>query len=518
MKYISLVAIWLLLLSSNTFALTYDPETNTYIDDTPQQTQTTTPASNEDSTSDTENVSEIQEEETTNTQNESSISSTSSSSKTYTWPLMALHQLLDQYSAELQDHIGDTYMSLQETIATSSDTIALQQRLDVLECVGVIDDEFSIVDDIKNTQKQLRTKIRVVVADTHSEIEALETKIDQNLLDQFEENLEIAVVQNKVESLLTEYTNVVDTYYDLSIDEIDQLENDIATNNKTYQTVINNYDSRKQLLQDLEQDYEEFNKKSSFVGVVVWPSLWDVNDALDEIKRFYRIKFMSAWSDEVGSHITNDVTQYQNEARARFNRAFNEYINSLIDDIYPLQEIERINQELLTIRAAYTYDNGELDCRGLATNPVIESSATALQTSMNSLLSKINAWANMVATDSWKLPTSTKELEKQFVEYAQWFVSQEQNVLLRDEKSRVQSLAWTSRSVSTVRTQRTRRETTVREFLLTQYEQALASDRMSKFEDKLQRALNKIPPVKAAVEWRTLEMIEVIEAVIREFI
>jgi Fe2+ transport system protein B len=178
---------------------------------------------------------------------------------------MALHQLLDQYSSQLQDHIGDTYLSLQEMIATSSDTIALQQRLDVLECVGVIDDEFGIVDDIKSTQQQLRTKIRVVVADTHSEIEALESKIDQSLLDQFEENLEIAVVQNKVESLLTEYINVVDTYFDLAIDEIDQLENDISNNNDAYQAVINNYDDRKQLLQELEEEFLEFNKKSSFV-------------------------------------------------------------------------------------------------------------------------------------------------------------------------------------------------------------------------------------------------------------
>jgi hypothetical protein len=66
---------------------------------------------------------------------------------------------------------------------------------------------------------------------------------------------------------------------------------------------------------------------------------------------------MSEWSDQVGSYVATDATQFQNQARTRFNRAFNEYLNSLIEDLYPLEDIERINQELLTIRAAYTYDN-----------------------------------------------------------------------------------------------------------------------------------------------------------------
>lgn len=510
MKYLSLVAIWLLIISSNVAALTYDPVTNTYIDDTPAQTQTTTQQVVAETEAPSTPEPEVEEVEV------SSVSS--NSSRSYDGPLMALHQVLDQYNAQLQEYIGDTYLSLQEMIATSSDTIALQQRLDVLECVWVIDDEFGIVDDIKTTQIQLRTKIRVVVADTHSEIEALETKINESLLEQFEENLEIAVIQNKVESLLREYTNVVDTYYDLSADEIDQLEENIATNNDAYQAVIANYDERKTLLEELEKDYEEFIKKSSFVWVVVGPSLWDVNDAIDEIKRYYRIKFMAKWSEDVGSHVTTDATTFQNQARTRFNRAFNEYVNALLDDLYPLEEIERINQELLTLRAAYTYDNGELDCRGLATNPVIESSAPSLEASMKALLVSINEWANQVATDEGKLPTSAKELERQILEYAQGFVQDEQSVLLRDEKIRVQSEAWSTRSTTAVRTQRTRRENTVREFLLAQYEQAISSDRINSFESKLKKALNKIPPVKESVQGNTLLMVEVIEAVIKEFI
>jgi hypothetical protein len=40
----------------------------------------------------------------------------------------------------------------------------------------------------------------------------------------------------------------------------------------------------------------------------------------------------------------------------------------------------------------------------------------------------------------------------------------------------------------------------VREFLLAQYEQAIELDRLERFENKLRNALNKIPPVKEAVE------------------
>lgn len=504
-------------MTSNTFALTYDPVTNTYIDT--RTTSETTVAASTDSSIANETTSDEEANTSSETNQADQVSSVvSTNTNTYNGSLMALHQLLDQYSTELQDHIEDTYISLQEAIATSSDTVALQQRLDVLECVGVVNDEFGIIDDIKATQKQLRTKIRVVVADTHSEIEALETKINQNLLDQFEENLEIAVVQNKVESLLTEYTNVIDTYFDLATDEIEQLKDDISTNNDAYQAVLDNYDSRKNLLQELEVDFIEFNKKSSFVWVVVGPSLGDVNQALDEVKRYYRIQFMADWSDEVWTHLTNNTTSFQNQARTRFNRAFNEYLNSLIQDLYPLEDIERINQELLTLRAAYTHDNGEFDCRGLATNPVIESSAPALQESMKQLLVSLNKGANQVVTDEGALPSSSQELQEQLLEYAEWFVEDEQNILLRDEKLRVESEAWTSRRATKVRTQSTRRTTTVREFLLTQYEQAIASDRIEQFENKLKKALNKIPSIKTGVEWRTLEMVNVIEAVIREFV
>ena len=101
---------------------------------------------------------------------------------------------------------------------------------------------------------------------------------------------------------------------------------------------------------------------------------------------------MGEWSDGVATHLSNtaDVITLQTQARTRFNRAFNEYMNALLDDLYPLEDIERINQEILTIRAAYTRSNGELDCRGLATNPMIESSAIVLQENMEALLDKIN--------------------------------------------------------------------------------------------------------------------------------
>lgn len=79
-------------------------------------------------------------------------------------------------------------------------------------------------------------------------------------------------------------------------------------------------------------------------------------------------------------------------------------------------------------------------------------------------------------------------------------MTDEQDVLLRDEKVRVQSEAGSSRRSTRVLSQSNRRATTVREFLLAQYEQAIESDRIEHFENKLRRALNKIPPVKAAVE------------------
>lgn len=509
MKYLSLLAVSILLLSSSASALTYDSVSNTYKDDTPQQSTTSTETTTEPETT----PQQIVEIETT-----PEIEEVTSDTRWYYGSLASLHQLLDQYNDQLQDHIANTYQWLQEDIATSTSTVTLQQRLDVLQCVWVIDDEFKIVEDIKTTQKQLRTKVRLVVTDTHSEMEALETKIEENLLEQFEENLEIAIVQNKVESILNEYTNVINTYYDLSQDEILQLEEDISSNNSAYEAVLNNYDARVEKLEDLEEVYSDFTKKSSFVWVVVWPSLWEVLAAIDEIKRYYRIKFMAEWSEEVGTRVTTDSITYQNQARTRFNRAFSEYIDTLINDLYPLEDLERINQEMLTIRAAYLQDNGELDCRGLATNPTIDKVSETLTNDMKELLISINSSANQVKTDTGKLPTTTKELQKQLLEYAQWFTSDEQGVLIRDEAIRVQAVAWVSRSTNKIRTSESKWSTTVRDFLLTQYETATVNNKLTRFESKLNKALQKIEVALPKAEWTAKKMIEVIQAVIREFV
>lgn len=513
-----LIAFMLFNTSIASAALVYDPVSNTYIDDSPAET-TTSEESTEaaDTTTTDDTTTDTNEEEDTAEADTTSVSSVSTSSNTYDGILASLHQLLDQYADQLDDAIWDSYISLQEALATSDDTVALQLRLDVLQCVGVLDDEFDIIETIKDTQKDLRTRILLAVADTHSEIEALESKIDQNLLDDFEENLEMSVIQNKVESILNEYINVIDMYFDLSQERIIELEVEIESNNETYQQILRNYDKRVQLLEDLESSYDDFTKKSSFIWVVVGPSINEVLDAIDEIKRYYRIQFMADWSDSIGAYLT-DSGDYQADARVRFNREFTSYLDTLLNDLYPLEDLEHINQSILTLRAAYTHGDGVLDCRAAATNPTIDQRALTLQDEMASLISDLNASANKVTDDDGDLPTTPKALQKQLLEYAKSFQTQEQDSLLRDEKFRVQTAVWTARlptkSLSKARTW----EKAVRVFLLAQYNTAIERDTIDSFETKLRNALTKIEVALPKASGKAEDMLEVIQAVIKEFV
>jgi hypothetical protein len=106
MKHLSLLAVSILLFSSSALALTYDPVSNTYIDDTPEQTTTSTET---ETTTEPETTQEEVTETQTITEVEEFSSVPVSENKGYYGSLASLHQLLDQYNDQLQEHISNTY-------------------------------------------------------------------------------------------------------------------------------------------------------------------------------------------------------------------------------------------------------------------------------------------------------------------------------------------------------------------------------------------------------------------------
>lgn len=138
------------------------------------------------------------------------------------------------------------------------------ERLDVLKCLELVDKDLDLAQEMGTVHKQLRNKVGVVAADLHSEISALEVKVDEDLLDPLVESLEKQTLRNKVNSFLTEYTDVVETFYTLFEDRVLSVDSLIEEASDENQKLLEDYDERVALYKQLNESYDEFISKSSF--------------------------------------------------------------------------------------------------------------------------------------------------------------------------------------------------------------------------------------------------------------
>lgn len=102
----------------------------------------------------------------------------------------------------------------------------------------------------------------------HSEISSLEQKIDKKLLDQLIQQLEISSMQNKIDSFLTQYSNVADLFYEVSIGKVEEVEKIFTNLSSDARKSIESYDENNKAYRELMTAYDSFLSKSSFAGVV----------------------------------------------------------------------------------------------------------------------------------------------------------------------------------------------------------------------------------------------------------
>ncbi|USN54205.1 MAG: hypothetical protein H6765_06505 [Candidatus Peribacteria bacterium] len=210
-----------------------------------------------------------------------------------------MHSELDAHATELQKKLKEYYDMLSKQLDDVEAIPGGVARMDVLQCLGLIDEDLNLDKQMSDVYKQLSNQIGITEADIHSSIAALENKIDNKLLDALMEKLEKSSADNKVSAFYTEYDNVVETFKTLFQEYISDTDSLVESTSASNKSLLEGYDERIAAYEALEAAYENFVKKSSFAGVVAGPNIQELYDLRDALHGYYESLLRSAWHDQV---------------------------------------------------------------------------------------------------------------------------------------------------------------------------------------------------------------------------
>lgn len=526
MKYlgrISLFVVFLLIyaLYGSVYAVYYDAATNTYVYNTSNEM---TQDNNGDGASITGSTVGTGDEVVSWTGNENAeVSSIPVEAINFSGPLEYLHTELADHEKTILKSLQDQY---DEFRLEFEDLTGGVTRLETLQCLWLIKDQENLNESLKTAYEKLRKDIKAMSADLHNNIDALESKITQKLLDELPETLEIAALQNKVDAYLSEYTNMVNMFAELMNVEITDADAMLADVSETGKELLAEYDARVKTYEDLQEYYDDFIKKSSFAGALVWPNFLDVASLVDALKSYYTSLFAQKWFASVlvylprygaGRKMAEDEYTLALDV---FENQLDEEINTLIGDLYPIKDLQLINKSIINLRSAYVDKNGVYDCKAFSENKTIDLAAPALKEQMQKLLRKLENAANQVAVDG-KLPTNMNDLKKGLLEgWAKTMKNIVEEVSQRYQKTLKEKLADKSISMLSyaVLSDADKREKTVRKFLQAKYYEWLENDKIDLFIEKLKQANNKLDTLLPKAKGKAKKMLQVIEKVIGEFL
>lgn len=530
-KYISLFIVFVLAFWHVWGAIYYDADTNSYIttDSETSSDEWTGSQSQDDNAWDTdEEINEDQDEETeedvdtdTSDEDESVVEDIS-----HDGPLNDLHEDLDEHADELRSKLKWYYDSLRNKVNDVEMISGWVARIDVLQCLWLIDEDLDLRWELNDVYNQLHNQIGIVEADIHSDISALEEKIDNDLLDGLAERLEISAATNKVLSYFNEYDNVVDTFqvlFEEYISDADTLVEDASEENIS---LLWWYDHRIEEYEALESDYDNFVKKSSFAGVVAGPNIQELYELKDNMRWYYSSKLRSQWYDDAVVYVPRyaaerakllDITEALD---LEFERQFDDYASELLEWLYPVEDLLLLHKSILSLRGAYTDSDGHYDCKAFATNKTIESSWPQLREYMKTVLSNLNKYATEVA-DEW-LPQDAEALRQGMAKWLAKKSSTMINNIVKVHKDKLKQRfqdSWLTILGVPNETQRDKNEQFTRFKLQKAYLKFFGDGKIKDFHDGLDAANEKLEKALlkdiSAGAKQTLQMIQ---SVIMEFL
>ena len=525
---ISLLAVFLfslLLYNDTSSAVYYDAETNSYVYETPEDTDTTTGAVADTWTNvstDTGTWSELTTETWTGEQ-KAITASISTPVIDFSWPLEYLHTELVNHQETILKSLQNKYHKLRTDLDALTGGVA---RLETLQCLWLIDNQENLSESLKDAYEKLSKNIKATSADLHNNIDALESKMNQNLLEGLSETLEIAALQNKVDAYLSEYTNMVNMFAELIEKKITDADTLLKNASERGKETLERYDTRVKLYKELQKKYNEFIKKSSFAGALVGPNLLDVTTLVDNLKTYYTSIFAQKRFDSITVYLPRygkwrqlAEDEYQFALNA-FEHKLDKQIDALIGDLYPVQDLQLINKSMLTLSSAYVDKNWVYNCIAFSENGTIDIAAPSLETQMEKLLSKLSIAAKQVAVDG-KLPRNMGELKKGLLDGLGWTMEDIVKDIVNKYKEslgkKLQEESITMLSHSFL-SESDKREQTVRKFLQAKYYEWLHGEKLDIFVTKLKKAHEKLRKLLPKAKGKTKKMLEVIGKVIEEFL
>jgi hypothetical protein len=444
----------------------------------------------------------------------------------YKWTLSAMHIQLDKHTKTVMDklytHMANLDISKSESLKEAS------QRLRILVCLGIVPPDNNIYDMLQKSADNLHKSIAIVSTDIHGSIGALEEKMNQWLLDTLVQQLEVSSMQNKVDSFLTEYTNIVDLFFEVSIGKVEDIEKLFTNLSVEEQKSLTAYTKNNEAYSSVMKAYENFLGKSSFSNIVAAPNMHELIKLNNGLKTYRRSVLLNERQKKIGQYAplrsVTTVNSLNTSLIQDFSLLFNEKTQSVLWNIYPIEEILLLNQQIMGIRTAYTDENNWFqDCRAFVENPTVATTWPELEKYMQTLLTDLNSAVNKIATNN-TLPKTKEELmsglKKQLMSDGEKIVAD----LIKNYKTKTQELLtkeWSElMSIPNPANSLAKIETSVRTYLQKKYLEALEKNILPSFQEKLASINTKIEKRLASdqLSKSQTKLMILLQTIINEFV
>lgn len=323
-----------------------------------------------------------------------------------------MHIQLDQHTKTVMDKLTMHMNNLD--VSKSASLQEASNRLKTLICLGIVPPTNNIYEMLERSADNLQNSIAIVATDIHGDIGSLEEKMSKGLLDTLVQQLEVSSMQNKVDSFLSEYTNIVDLFFEVSIGKVEEIEKLFTNLSSEQQQKLDAYNKNNTAYVTVMKAYEEFLGKSSFTNVVAAPNMSELLKLNTAYKTYRRSVLISKWQSTVAQYAPVGSTQTMTDMKRLlvqdFSHAFNEISQKVLGNLYPIDDILVLNQQIMGLRSAYTDEtNGFQDCNAFVQNPTVTVTGPELQKQMGTILTDLNSAVNTISVNK-ELPTTKEEL------------------------------------------------------------------------------------------------------------
>lgn len=158
-------------------------------------------------------------------------------------------------------------------------------------------------------------------------------------------------MQNKIDSFASEYTNVVDLFFEVSIGEVETVEDLFVNLSPQAKKDLELYTKTSAAYEEVMKAYETFLSKSSFANIVAGPHLHQLIELTNGLKTYRRSVLLTERQTNVVAYAplgtVGMVTEQKKLLTQDFSLLFNEATQKVLGNLYPIDELLLLNQQIM---------------------------------------------------------------------------------------------------------------------------------------------------------------------------